>query len=312
MEHEADLVQAVRGAARRLRSVDGRRQGQPETPDVDWRFPRDGPQRRDPGPQFRSGPAHVLVRSCGQPGSNAPNRPATSRSGASTARASASPGCSRMSTQPIPARSGSPATIWRAVSRRSCRPSAHRGEVRSEYWSAGFIGAMAIVRLNGRRLVVVGSAANETGGAALAVFDGAAAGLVAGRRPRRIGALAALPGTRLHYLVFPRSRLQAELGGNAFVVRDPRRAGRDDRGSESCRPASSMLARSAGSAYYTFDTAFRLVDAELNPMSRCSSASTRPSTWCRRRRGPGETPTSTLCSAGTGRATTASTGLEVR
>ncbi len=67
---------AVRRAARRLRSVDGRRPGQPETADVDWRLPRDGPQRRDAGPQHRSRSAAVLVRSCGQPGSDAPGRPA--------------------------------------------------------------------------------------------------------------------------------------------------------------------------------------------------------------------------------------------
>jgi hypothetical protein len=57
------------------------------------------------------------------------------------------------------------------------------GRVRSEYWSAGFIGSMALVTMNGRRLILVGSAANENGGAALAVFDGAANGSSPGAGP---------------------------------------------------------------------------------------------------------------------------------
>jgi hypothetical protein len=64
-------------------------------------------------------------------------------------------------------------------------------------------------------------------------------------------------------LVFPRSRIQAELGEKAFVfeilgtseertrVRVVQAGGLDPGGS-------------AGSAYYTFDAGFRLVDAELN------------------------------------------------
>ena len=91
------------------------------------------------------------------------------------------------------------------------------GRVRSEYWSAGFIGAMAVVRMNGRRLILVGSAANETGGAALAVFEGAAHGSSPAADPAYRCA-GCPPGTPLHYLVFPRSRLQAELGHNAQVV----------------------------------------------------------------------------------------------
>ena len=136
------------------------------------------------------------------------------------------------------------------------------GEVRSEYWSAGFIGAMAIVRLNDRRLVVVGSAANETGGAALAVFDGDAQGSSPAADPdyRCAGCPAGVP---LHYLVFPRSRLQAELGGNAQVVEVLAAPGGMIR-IRVIQAGDPMLVGTAASAYYTLDTAFRIADGELS------------------------------------------------
>ncbi|MCU0248761.1 MAG: hypothetical protein MUE61_00995 [Vicinamibacterales bacterium] len=137
------------------------------------------------------------------------------------------------------------------------------GQVRSEYWSAGFIGAMAVVQMNGRRLILVGSAANETGGAALAVFEGAANGSspAADAAYRCSGCPS---GTPLHYLVFPRSRLQAELGHNAQVVGISTESGDRVR----IRVAQAGVpdnGGSIGSAYYTFDSAFRLANAELSP-----------------------------------------------
>ena len=71
--------------------------------------------------------------------------------------------------------------------------------------------------MNGRRLILVGSAANETGGAALAVFDGEASGSSPATDPA-YRCSGCPEGTPLHYLVFPRSRLQAELGHNALVL----------------------------------------------------------------------------------------------
>jgi hypothetical protein len=137
------------------------------------------------------------------------------------------------------------------------------GRVRSEYWSAGFIGAMAVVRLDGRRLILIGSAANETGGAGLAVFEGPAHGSSPAADPA-YRCSGCPPRTPVHYLVFPRSRLQAELGHNAQVVE--------------IAPESGELIRvrvvqagvpdnggSIGSAYYTFDSAFRLAKAGLSP-----------------------------------------------
>ena len=135
------------------------------------------------------------------------------------------------------------------------------GEVRSEYWSAGFIGAMAIVRVDGRRLIIVGSAANETGGAALAVFDRSAQGSspAADAEYRCAGCPAGAP---LHYLVFPRSRLQAELGENAQVVEVIAAPGGTIR-IRVIQAGDSMLVGTAASAYYTLDPAFRIVDDEL-------------------------------------------------
>ena len=121
---------------------------------------------------------------------------------------------------------------------------------------------MAVVTVDGRRLILVGSAANETGGAALAVFDGAAQGSspAAGSAYRCTGCPEGAP---LRYFVFPRSRLQAELGLNAQVFEITRAAG----GLIQVRVVEAgipEMQQPAGSAYYTFDEAFRLVKAELN------------------------------------------------
>ena len=143
---------------------------------------------------------------------------------------------------------------------------------------------MAAVQRDGRRLVLVGSAANETGGAALAVFDGAAVGSSPAADPAY--RCAGCPeGTPAHYFVFPRSRIQAELRVNAFVLEIL------DTSEEKTRVRVVQAGgldhgESAGSAYYTFDAGFRLVDAELNPdvevlqrkyeAEHLVSASTRP------------------------------------
>jgi len=158
------------------------------------------------------------------------------------------------------------------------------GRVRSEYWSAGFIGAIAVVGMNGRRLILVGSAANETGGAALAVFDGSAQGSSPAADPAY--RCAGCPsGTPLHYLVFPRSRLQAELGQNALVLGISAASGGMIR-VRVVQAGDPYAAGATGSAYYTLDSAFRISAAELNPdvtpiqrkyeAERLVSAATRP------------------------------------
>ena len=136
------------------------------------------------------------------------------------------------------------------------------GQVRSEYWSAGFIGAMTVVQMNGRRLILVGSAANETGGAALAVFEGSAHGSspAADAAYRCSGCPS---GTPLHYVLFPRSRLQAELGHNAQVVGISTESG-DRVRIRVVQAGDPNAGSSIGSSYYTFDSAFRLARAELS------------------------------------------------
>lgn len=158
------------------------------------------------------------------------------------------------------------------------------GRIRSEYWSAGFIGAVAVVVMNGRRLVLVGSAANETGGAALAVFDGGANGSspAADEAYRCAGCP---PGMPRHYLVFPRSRLQAELGNNAQVVEISAASGGMVR-IRVVHAGDPDSGGSTGSAYYTLDSAFRISAGELNsdvaPIQRkyeaehLATAATRP------------------------------------
>jgi hypothetical protein len=137
------------------------------------------------------------------------------------------------------------------------------GRVRSEYWSAGFIGAMAVVRMNGRRLILIGGAANETGGAALAVFEGAANGSSPAADPayRCSGCPS---GTPLHYFVFPRSPLQKELGHNAQVVGIAPESGERIR-VRVVHAGDPYSGGPTGSAYYTFDSALRLAKAEQNP-----------------------------------------------
>jgi hypothetical protein len=143
---------------------------------------------------------------------------------------------------------------------------------------------MAVVRMNGRRLILVGSAANETGGAALAVFEGVALGSSPAADPayRCSGCPS---GTPLHYLVFPRSRLQAELGHNAQVVGISTESG-DRVRIRVVQAGDPHNGGSVGSAYYMFDAAFRLSKAELSPdvtpiqrkyeAEHLASAATRP------------------------------------
>ena len=117
--------------------------------------------------------------------------------------------------------------------------------------------------MNGRRLILVGSAANETGGAAIAVFDGDANGSSPAADPA-YRCSGCPPGTPLHYLVFPRSRLQTELGENAQVVGIAPESG-DMIRIRVVQAGHPYDGGPTGSAYYTLDSAFRIAKAEQNP-----------------------------------------------
>jgi hypothetical protein len=67
----------------------------------------------------------------------------------------------------------------------------------------------------------------------------------------------------VHYLVFPRSRLQAELGHNAQVVEIAPESGERIR-VRVVQAGDPNAGSSIGSSYYTFDSAFRLARAELS------------------------------------------------
>jgi hypothetical protein len=130
-----------------------------------------------------------------------------------------------------------------------------------DYWSAGFISAMAAVDLGGRRVVLVGSSANETGGAALAVFEGPVRGAAPSANPayRCSGCPTGGPSP---YLVFPRSRLQKEMGVCAAVFEIASTA-------VGTIQVTVVVAgvpghdEPVGLAYYTLDRDFRVVDAKL-------------------------------------------------
>lgn len=98
--------------------------------------------------------------------------------------------------------------------------------------------------------------------AALAVFDGAASGSSPAADPA-YRCSGCPEGAPLHYLVFPRSRLQAELGHNAQVVEISNAAGKTIR-IRVVQAGDPGIPGVIGSAYYTLDSAFRIVDGELS------------------------------------------------
>jgi hypothetical protein len=78
-----------------------------------------------------------------------------------------------------------------------------RGEVLSEFWSAGYVELVAEVTVGGRRLVAVGGANNDHKGAGLAFFNPEA---VSGASPAESHDKTCMdcpPGGLLAYLVFP-------------------------------------------------------------------------------------------------------------
>jgi hypothetical protein len=136
------------------------------------------------------------------------------------------------------------------------------GRTAGEYWSNGHIGTVTSVQIGGRWATLVGAAHNETGGASLAVFFGNIAGSAPATRARYTcdGCPAGTPDI---FIVFPRSRLQDQLGENAIVgtvsVVGP------DRLSVGVVNAGHLYTPQlcCGWSYYTLDHDFRVVGTEL-------------------------------------------------
>jgi hypothetical protein len=91
------------------------------------------------------------------------------------------------------------------------------GHTQSEYWSNGFITAVASLTLRDRPVTLVGAANNDQHGASVAAFFGDVNGAAPSANPayQCRGCPAGQPDV---FLVFPRSRLQAALGGEAEIV----------------------------------------------------------------------------------------------
>jgi len=92
-----------------------------------------------------------------------------------------------------------------------------QGNVRSRYWSNGYVEAVATGRLAGRNLVFVGATNNESRGASLAVFD---RDNVKGAPPAASPEYRCLncdDGAPTRFVTFPRRCLGREVGGTAFV-----------------------------------------------------------------------------------------------
>jgi hypothetical protein len=141
------------------------------------------------------------------------------------------------------------------------RLDAH-GRTAGEYWSSGHIGVVTSVQIGGRWATLVGAAHNDTGGASLAVFFGNIGGSAPASRAEYTcdGCPAGTPDI---FMVFPRSRLQRQLGENAIVgtvsVVGP------DRLSVGVVNAGLLHAPQlcCGWSYYTLDRDFRVLDVEL-------------------------------------------------
>jgi hypothetical protein len=136
-----------------------------------------------------------------------------------------------------------------------------RGRVYSEYWSNGFIGAVAGFDFGGRYLTLVGAANNETKGASLAVFDGEVAGSAPAVKPDY--RCAGCPeGGPARFIVFPRSRLQAETDQGAIIQRI-HRVSDDEIGVDVIVGDGVAQGAGNGIAYYILDRDFRIVHAEI-------------------------------------------------
>jgi len=165
-----------------------------------------------------------------------------------------------------------------------------QGRTAGEYWSNGHIGIVTGVQIGGRWATLVGAAHNETGGASLAVFFGN----IGGSAPATRAAYACdgcPAGTPDIFLLFPRSRLQDQLGENA-IVQSVSVIGADRLSIGVVNSGSPDAVQfCCGHSYYTLDRDFRVLDAELGgsywSLQRALEADHRV-TASSRFRGPGD------------------------
>jgi len=166
----------------------------------------------------------------------------------------------------VNAEAGKLPTVWVAGHHTENFPSVIErldaaGQVRSEYWSNGFIGAFARFEIGGRQQTFVGSNNNETGGAGVAVFSGEVTGSAPAVVPKYV-CTGCPPGTPTAFLVFPASRLQREMDDIAEVHRIVR-------SDQEHLTVEVIVGRAPDPgiphaiAYYTLDRNLRVIKAEL-------------------------------------------------
>jgi hypothetical protein len=92
-----------------------------------------------------------------------------------------------------------------------------RGELRSEYWSNGFIEIVAEARWKGLPVLLVGAAYNESKGASLAIFKRGRINGAAPASSRKYGCRGCPTAQPLAFLVFPQRCLGREYLGCATI-----------------------------------------------------------------------------------------------
>jgi hypothetical protein len=139
-----------------------------------------------------------------------------------------------------------------------------RGHLLGEYWSDGYISALAFTSFAGKSAVLVGSVNNEWRGASLAVLDEAAPTGAAPAVNPKYSCRDCPPGRPLKYIVFPRTALPEALGRLAKVSQiNVERTGHFR--VEVYQDAGPVFAEAGGSGpntYYGFDADLRIVTAE--------------------------------------------------
>lgn len=92
------------------------------------------------------------------------------------------------------------------------------GNIKSEYWSNGYIQSVNLAVRAGKHVVLVGATHNDTLGASLAIFD---YGNVTGSAPAsqmRYQCQTCKPGSPLHFVIFPHRCIATALNGQATVT----------------------------------------------------------------------------------------------
>jgi hypothetical protein len=138
-----------------------------------------------------------------------------------------------------------------------------QGDVLAEYWSNGHITALTAIERDGRQLMLVGAANNETGGASLAVLDYDNPSGSAPAANRKYVCQECPAGVPETFLIFPRldisAKAESHAGISGFV---PAASGRTlvlvHHGA-----ATVGEARRAATTIYTLDADHRIVAAEV-------------------------------------------------